>query len=85
MTWIASWCGYLFVLFLDLLPISFNFDDQLIKSLTISWMVCFQNELAEKSVVVKDLEGQIEEDRELLTASNARFESFCISAVFDYI
>ena len=84
MTW-TSWCGYMFVLFLDLLPISFNFDDQLIKILTISWMVCFQNELAEKSVVVKDLEGQIEEDRELLTASNARFERFCISAVFYYI
>ena len=48
-------------------------------------MVCFQNELAEKSVVVKDLEGQIEEDRELLTASNARFKRFCISAVFYYI
>jgi hypothetical protein len=34
--------------------------------------------MASQSVVVKDLEAQIEEDRELLTASNARLERFFV-------
>ncbi len=41
--------------------------------------------MASQSVVVKDLEAQIEEDRELLTASNARLERFFLLKILENV